>query len=139
VSVEWLARGGLRLAGERAPASLWSGGDTGHARDVLLRAHPLLHDGVIEGSVFGRRVIYAGAEARRWTRAGRWPVRVAPAAFVDVARARNGLPNADSRGQIDVGGGVRVSLAMFGTLRVDVAHGLRDGRNAVSFGWERGD
>jgi hypothetical protein len=137
VSVEWLARGGLRLAGEHAPASLWSGGDTGHARDVLLRAHPLLDDGVIEGGVFGRRVIYAGTEARRWTRAGRWPIRIAPAAFVDVARAWNGLPGADSRGQIDVGGGVRVSLAMFGTLRVDVAHGLRDGRNAVSFGWER--
>jgi Peptidase_C39 like family len=135
--MEWLARGGLRLAGERSPASLWSGGDTGHARDVLLRAHPLLDDGVINGSVFGRRVIYAGTEARRWTRAGRWPIRIAPAAFVDIARAWNGLAGADSRGQVDLGGGVRVSLATFGTLRLDVAHGLRDGRNAVSFGWER--
>lgn len=135
--VEWLARGGLRAAGEQAPASLWSGGDTGHARDVLLRAHPLLDDGVITGGVFGRRLAYAGAEARRWIRPGRWPMRVAPVAFVDVARAWNGLATTDSRTQVDVGAGVRVSLAMLGTLRVDVGHGLRDGRNAISVGWER--
>lgn len=135
--VEWLARGGLRVAGDQAPASLWSGGDTGHARDVLLRAHPLLDDGVITGGVFGRRLAYAGAETRRWMRPARCPVRVAPAVFVDVARAWNGLATTDSRTQVDVGAGVRVSLAMSGTLRVDVGHGLRDGRNAISVGWER--
>jgi hypothetical protein len=38
---------------------------------------------------------------------------------------------------VDAGAGIRVSLAGLGVLRVDLAHGLRDGRTAFSVGWQR--
>jgi hypothetical protein len=37
--------------------------------------------------------------------------------------------------QVDVGAGLRVSLLGLGVLRVDVGHGLHDGRTAVSVGF----
>ena len=47
----WLFDAGYRAATESSPASAWPGADTGHARDVLLRAHPLLDEGIITGGV----------------------------------------------------------------------------------------
>ena len=38
----------------------WSGAGTGQGRDALLRAHPLLHDGVIRDAVFGRGLVSGG-------------------------------------------------------------------------------
>ena len=131
----WLASAGAQRTSADAPASLWPGADTGHARDVLLRAHPLLHDGIITGGVFGRQLVYGTGEWCRWTRPSRWPVRIAPAAFVDMARARQGLPSTDRRTQVDAGAGLRLSLAGFGVMRIDLAKGLRDGRTALSVGW----
>jgi hypothetical protein len=134
----WIAAGGYQLASDSSPASLWPGADTGHARDVLLRAHPLLDDGVIEGGVFGRRIAFASAEVQRWIEPKRQRlVRVAPAVFVDLARAARGLPASDTRLHADAGVGVRVALLGFGVLRADVARGLRDGRTAFSVGWQR--
>jgi hypothetical protein len=133
----WLANAGVQAASHSAPASLWPGADTGHARDVLLRAHPLLDDGVITGGVFGRRLVFGGAEWRRWLRPSRWPLRVAPAAFVDIARASNGLPSSDLRAQVDAGVGARLALPGSGTLRIDLAKGLRDGNTALTIGWTR--
>jgi len=136
--VVWLANGGFQAASASAPASLWPGADTGHARDVLLRAHPLLDDGIVEGGVFGRRVVFAGAELQRWIEPKRQPlVRIAPAVFVDLARATRGLAGSDSRLHYDAGAGIRVALLGFGVLRADVAHGLRDGRTSFSVGWQR--
>ena len=131
----WLARGGVQLASEHAPASVWPGADTGHARDVLLRAHPLLEDGVITGGVFGRRVTFGGVEWRRWFALKGKPLRIAPAAFADTARATRGLPDSSRSTQIDAGGGVRFAVPGAGVLRLDLAHGLRDGRTVVSVGW----
>jgi hypothetical protein len=38
---------------------------------------------------------------------------------------------------VDAGAGVRFRLPSRGeTLRIDYAHGLRDGANAVSVGWQ---
>ena len=134
----WIFGGGYQLASSSAPASLWPGADTGHARDVLLRAHPLLDDGIIEGGVFGRRAAFASAEVQRWMRPGRHRLlRIAPAAFVDLARATRGLSTSDSRLHYDAGAGIRIALLGFGVLRADVAHGLRDGRTAFSIGWQR--
>jgi hypothetical protein len=133
----WLARAEALAASSAAPAFVWPGADTGHARDVLLRAHPLLEGGVITGGVFGRRLLAGGAEWRRWMRPPRWIVRVAPAVFVDAARATRGLPSTDTRAQVDAGAGVRVALAGLGVLRIDVAHGLRDGATAFSIGLAR--
>jgi hypothetical protein len=134
----WLAHGGYQLASGSAPASLWPGADTGHARDVLLRAHPLLDDGVVEGGVFGRRVAFASAEVQRWIEPNRQRFfRIAPAIFVDLARAVRGLPSSDTRLHYDAGAGIRIALLGFGVLRADVARGLRDGRTAFSVGWQR--
>jgi hypothetical protein len=134
----WLAGGGYQLATSSAPASLWPGADTGHARDVLLRAHPLLDDGIIEGGVFGRRIAFATAEVQHWIQPKRQRLlRVAPAVFIDLAQATRGLPASDARLHYDAGVGIRFALLGFGVLRADVARGLRDGRTAFSVGWQR--
>lgn len=132
-----LSRAGVQLASGHAPALLWPGADTGHARDVLLRAHPLLDDGIIRHGVFGRRLMFGGAEWRRWMRPSRWVVRIAPATFVDIARATRGIRSGDERVHVDPGVGLRIAVAGTGVLRLDLAHGLRDGVTAFSVGFER--
>lgn len=133
-----LAEGGCQAATATAPLSVWPGADSGSARDVLLRAHPLLDDGIIAGSVFGRRIGFASVEAQRWLQPmARGLVRAAPAIFVDAARAARGLPSSNDRLQIDAGAGLRLAVPGSGILRLDVAHGLRDGRTAFSIGWQR--
>jgi predicted double-glycine peptidase len=133
----WLARAGLDAAGTDTPFALWSGAGTGHGRDALLRAHPLLHDGAIRDGVFGRIVASGGVEWRQW----RWPVlrvaRVAPAAFVDIARAYDAPSFADPRAHVDVGLGLRLAVPGAGVIRADIARGLRDGEMAFSVGWGR--
>jgi outer membrane translocation and assembly module TamA len=106
-------------------------------RSTLLRAHPLLDGGVISGGAFGRRLVSGGVEWRRWSRPGTWLVQFAPAAFVDVARATRGFGASDTRTQVDAGIGVRLTAGGAGVLRVDLAHGLRDGRTALSIVLER--
>jgi peptidase C39-like protein len=132
----WLARTGVDEADGSAPLALWPGAGTGQGRDALLRAHPLLHDGAIDGT-FGRRLVYSGVEARRWIQLSGKPVRFAPAAFVDVARAARGLAGSDTRAHVDAGAGLRVAVPGAGVLRMDVARGLRDGAFAFSAGWTR--
>lgn len=134
----WLANAGYQLATSSAPASLWPGADTGHARDVLLRAHPLLNDGIVDGGVFGRRIAFASGEVQHWVQPRKLPlIRLAPAVFLDVARATRGLPASDTRLHYDAGAGIRVALLGFGVLRADVARGLRDGQTAFSVSWQR--
>ena len=60
------------------------------------------------------------------------------ALFGDVARARHTLePVPGERMQIDVGFGLRVRIVgQAPMLRIDVARGLRDGRKAISAGWQ---
>ena len=134
----WLSSGGFEVATGSAPASLWPGADTGHARNVLLRAHRLLDDGIIEGGVFGRRVAFASGELQHWIQPKRTRLlRVAPAVFLDLARATRGLASSDTRLHYDAGAGIRIALLGFGVLRADVARGLRDGSTAFSIGWQR--
>lgn len=132
----WHVRGGVTAAGKRAPFALWPGAGTGQGRDVLLRAHPLLHDGIIRG-VFGRRLSYGGLEWRYWRWAFMRTLRVAPAAFIDIARADHIPAFADSRTHVDLGMGVRIAVPGAGVLRVDLGRGLRDGESALSIGWTR--
>jgi len=133
----WRADAGYRVVSAASPSSLWPGADTGHAREVLLRAHPLLEEGVIRGGVFGRRLAFGALEVQHWLTPGKRPVRIAPAAFLDIARASRGLASSIDRTQIDAGIGLRLSLLGMGVLRVDLARGLRDGRTALSLGWQR--
>jgi predicted double-glycine peptidase len=132
----WLARGGVEGAGTRAPFALWPGAGTGQGREVLLRAHPLLHDGRIRG-VFGRRLIYAGGEWRYWRWTALRTLRIAPAAFVDMANADRVPAFGDDRPHLDAGVGLRIAVPGAGVLRVDLGRGLRDGESALSLGWAR--
>jgi hypothetical protein len=133
----WMARVGFDVAGARAPLALWPGAGTGQGRSELLRGHSLLTGGVIRDGVFGRRLAHAGAEWRHWLQPKRRPLRIAPALFIDVARASRGLALFDRRGHLDAGAGVRIVVPGAGVLRVDVARGLRDGAMALSAGWTK--
>lgn len=127
-----IGRMGVGHVTAQAPADLWLGGDTGHARDVLLRAHPLLDDGRLRADRLGRVIWHASGEAQQW-----WPapagVRLGAAAFVDAARISRRL-GGGVRADVDAGVGFRASLpAMPGVFRVDLGKGLRDGATALSF------
>jgi predicted double-glycine peptidase len=124
----------LSAASDRAPLDLWPGADTGRSRPYLLRAHPLLDDrGVVRGTAFGRELANATAEVSTPI-ARRAVARLDGATFVDVARSWRGPT--PGRVLVDWGIGVRVHLAAADTLRIDVAHGLTDGANALSIGWQ---
>jgi hemolysin activation/secretion protein len=127
---------GYRAVSNASPLSVWPGADTGQARDVLLRAHPLLDNGIVTGGVFGRQLAFATMEAQRWRLLRRVPVRVAPAVFTDFARAWRGVDGGRTPLQIDAGVGLRVALPGAGTMRVDLARGLSDGHTALSAGWD---
>jgi len=136
----WIYSGmaGAERVSDNAPLGLWPGAGDGRARPPLARAHPLLDDGVIStagSSIFGRTLAYGSVEARRWLERPAL-IRIAPAGFVDFARAsRRGAGGVESA-QVDVGAGVRIKVpGAAGVLRVDVARGLRDGATAVTLGW----
>jgi len=135
----WLytADGGVDAASSSAPLSLWPGAGDGHARPALLRAHPLLSDGVVAGPAFGRTLLYANSEVQRWWDRGSI-VRLGWATFADAARATDRVDGAPPSAQVDVGVGLRVRVpGAGGVVRVDVATGLRDGARAVTVGWQR--
>ncbi len=133
----WIGRAGFDLAAGNAPLALWPGGGTGQGRPVLLRAHPLLDDGVIRDGVFGRRLLHAGVEWRRWMQTRAKVVRFAPAAFLDAGRAGGVLRGGDARAHLDAGAGLRIAVPGAGVVRLDLARGLRDGSMAFSAGWTR--
>ncbi|HEY9462371.1 MAG TPA: papain-like cysteine protease family protein [Vicinamibacterales bacterium] len=128
----FVGRAGLGLASVDTPADIWFAGDTGRARGMPLRAHPLMTGGQIRVDQIGRQVIYSSGETQRW-----WPgkagVRFGAAAFVDAAHTdRRTVDRA--RTDVDLGIGVRLAVpGVSGTIRIDVAKGLRDGATAVSF------
>jgi predicted double-glycine peptidase len=148
-----LLRGGWRSSGSRrgfaidlsagvetvtnaTPLDLWAAGDTGHARGMLLRAHPVLDEGRLRVERLGQHLAQASSEAQYWWRpAGVLPI--AAAIFVDAARVnRRRAVAGEALVDVDAGAGFRLSLpGRTGLFRVDVAHGLRDGRNAVSLSW----
>lgn len=133
---QWSAVAGYAIASARAPLDLWPGAGTGHSREPLLRAHPLLEDGVVTGEIFGRRLVHGTLEYRHPL-----PMLVAGtlqlAIFADTARAWHRLGSAAAAAtHTDVGAGLRVSLpGKGGTLRIDLARGMRDKRMVVSAGW----
>jgi predicted double-glycine peptidase len=133
----WIARAGEDLAASDAPLALWPGAGTGQGRDVLLRAHPLLDNGIVGDGAFGRRLIHGGVESRLWLQPAHKPIRVAPAVFLDAARSSHRLEPATQPWQFDAGAGIRLAVPGSGVLRIDIAHGLRDGRNALSVGWAK--
>ena len=131
----WSASTGFIVASRAAPFDLWPGAGTGHARPTLLRAHPLLNHGVVEGAVFGRRLAHASAEYQHPLRTGIWG-RLHLAGFADAARAWQHIEGRSAPLHVDVGTGLRIAApGLGGTVRLDVARGLRDGRVVFSTGW----
>ena len=132
----WSARSEIEVASPKAPLALWTGAGTGQGRGGLLRAHPLLSDGILTGLVFGRGVGHASLEyVRPVARAlGRG---LAVAGFVDAGRAwhrPNGL--GASPLYVDTGIGVRVPAPGHDqSIRIDLAHGLRGGGATLSASW----
>ena len=52
------------------------------------------------------------------------------------ARASRQAAGGGAPAQIDLGAGLRITIpGTPGVLRADVAHGLHDGANALTFGW----
>ncbi|OFW06781.1 MAG: hypothetical protein A3H96_14040 [Acidobacteria bacterium RIFCSPLOWO2_02_FULL_67_36] len=131
-----LARAGADTAGAGAPLALWSGAGTGQGREALLRAHPLLADGIITRGVFGRTLAYGSAEWQRWWHSPMRPLGVAPALFLDIARAWS-RPDGFDRDHADLGAGLRIAVPGSGVLRLDFARGLDDRRTAFSIGWTK--
>jgi hypothetical protein len=134
-----VARGrfSLWLASETAPLGYWPGAGVGHARRPLLRAHPLLQDGVISGPAFGRRLLHGGVEMEVRV-AALGPLRLGVAGFVDWARAWD-HPSAPGAGPsfADVGGGLRLRFpGNLPALRFDAATSLDDGGLTLSAGWQ---
>ncbi len=127
-----VGRAGLGVASSQAPADIWFAGDTGRARSVPLRAHPLMTGGEMRADRIGRQIVYTSGETQRWW-AGTGRVRFGAAAFVDMARVdRRAEPR--PRMDVDVGVGARLAVpGVSGVLRLDVAKGLRDGATALSF------
>ncbi|HXV63639.1 MAG TPA: C39 family peptidase [Vicinamibacteria bacterium] len=130
-----VARAGVQVATRSAPLDLWPGAGTGHARPLLLRAHPLLQDGVVRGEAFGRTLVHGGLESQTWFPTTRF-LRFGVALFADVGKATKPLPNQATSFHVDIGAGFRLKLiGDQRALRVDTAWGLRDGEFALSAGW----
>jgi hypothetical protein len=127
--------GGVQATSHAAPLDIWPSGDTGHARDSLLRAHPLIEKGRLDVERAGRSLVNGSIEVQHW-RPSAGPARLGGAIFVDsaiTARRRS----AGARVDVDAGIGARVGIARVpGVLRVDVAKGLRDGAAALSVSFE---
>ncbi len=123
---------GVEAVDQDSPPTLWPGAGTGFARQNLLRAHPLLNDGVISGPAFDRHLATGGAEIVYWFDLGSG-FRMGGAGFLDFARSW-GVRKADSF--TDAGVGLRLGTsAREAVLRIDVATGLDDDEFAVSVGW----
>jgi outer membrane protein assembly factor BamA len=121
--------------GANSPFDLWTGAGEGLARPPLLRAHSLLDDNIIEGPVFGRALVHATGEFQH-------PVTeihstsIGAAVFVDTARAWHRVDGTTSSQPIDAGFGLRWTAPGLGnSVRIDLAHGLRDGGWMFSLGW----
>ena len=56
---------GLDVASRHAPLALWPGAGEGLARGALLRAHPLLSGGIVDGEAFGRSLHHVSMELER--------------------------------------------------------------------------
>ena len=121
------------FASGRAPLALWSGAGTGPARALLLRAHPLLRDGVIEGAAFGRALVGGSVEAETPI-AAIGPATVRAVAFVDAAKVLT-LPRGPFL--VDIGAGLRLQPPGWkSSLRVDVATAWGSARPHLSVGWQ---
>jgi predicted double-glycine peptidase len=133
----FVADAGADIVTSAAPVSMWPAAGDSQTLARLMRAHPLFDRGVASGPLIGHQLAFGNVEVRRWLDS-KLPLRLGAAAFADFAHAWERTPSALGRPfHADVGGGLRIKVPGYeGTLRVDFGHGLRDGANAVTVGWQ---
>jgi peptidase C39-like protein len=131
----WIGRLGTSAASRYTPPDIWFAGDTGRARGVPLRAHPVIDGGKLDPQQIGRRIQFVSGEVQNWW-SYRTKLQIGAATFIDTVRAgQRVFP--DAKTDVDLGVGARFSAPGFGgVLRIDLAHGLRDGDDALSFVYE---
>jgi Peptidase_C39 like family len=121
------------LASGRAPLALWPGAGAGTGRVSLLRAHPLVHDGVVDGVAFGRQLL-SGTVQGETPIGSVGPARLRAAAFIDVAKVVT--PRREGT-VVDVGAGLRVQPPGWrSSLRVDLATPWGSLHPQLSVGWQ---
>jgi hypothetical protein len=134
VQPRWQVVAGMAAVSSAAPLPLWPVASSSDTRGALLRAHGLFDDGFVRDELLGRRLIHGGAEYERPLLVHRL-ARVGVAGFVDLARVSLRRTAGSSPLHADIGIGLRLAgLPSLGHVRLDVAHGLRDGRTALSAG-----
>jgi hypothetical protein len=135
-AASWIGQLGMHLVSTNSPLDEWPGADTGHARAPLLRAHPLLLDGVVRAERLGRVLVHGTLEFHRPV-LERSLAQVSLAAFADVAKRGRTRLEISAPVDLDAGGGFRVRTpGASGMLRLDVARSLRDGNVVVSAAWQ---
>lgn len=134
VEPRWQVGIGMVAVSKAAPLPLWPVASSSDTRGALLRAHALFDDGIVRDDILGRRLVHGGAEYERPVLKHSM-VQVGVAGFVDLARVSLRRMGDSSPLHADIGAGVRLSgPRSLGQLRIDLAHGLRDGRTALSAG-----
>jgi hypothetical protein len=116
---EWRVQAGAVGTTRHAPRSIRAGAGTGLVRDPLLRGHPLVEEGAIDGEVFGSHLVHTTVEHRVFERFG--PAVAGAALFVDAAAAWRSSRSAVARA-VDPG------LALF------VNDGAREAMVSLSWG-----
>jgi hypothetical protein len=125
---------GVSRVSTDAPLAIWPAASSGEGRGALLRGHALRTRSVITGVAFGRTLVFANTEYERPVQTRFGPIGVA--GFLDLARASRRLDGEDASPlYADVGAGLRVNAGGTGTIRLDLAYGLRDGGVAASAGY----
>jgi outer membrane protein assembly factor BamA len=105
---------------------------------LLLRAHPLLDNSIIDSPFFGRRFAFATTEYQKPVKRTRTGV-VAIAGFVDMGQAwRTLLGPGASAFQVDAGVGIRLRVSPRNGARIDIAHGVPNGGLTISAGYTYG-
>jgi predicted double-glycine peptidase len=138
VGLVFVGQAQIDVASRTAPLALWSGAGEGQARPALLRAHRVMHDGIVDGPIFGRRVSDTNLELQRWFGSALAPIGIA--VFTDIAHAADRLPSAIGKPlQVDAGVGLRIRMpGRESAFRLDYGRGLRDGAHALTVGWTSG-
>lgn len=129
-TLAWRLRAGHGTRGTPLDGLFAPGGSP--EMELPLRGHRQLDDGVLGGVPLGRSLALANVEWRRRVWSGT-ALQAGFVVFYDAAYV-GGRPEARPTTLHDIGGGVRVALRGATTLRVDLGHGLTDGRTAVFVG-----
>lgn len=101
--------------------------------ELPLRAHRQTTSGALGATPIGRSLVLGNVEWRRRL-IGSGPAPIGLVLFYDGAWVGRGTDGQSAVAFHDVGIGLRVALPGSGILRVDVGHGLTDGKNAIFIG-----